>query len=100
MSHQTERQLNLIEGHTQVDTLEQLQARLFHLAYLAEELPRVAQDRDAGGWISGRFSRIVPEGIASVKAIRSAAVSRLLEAKKAAAKSVLAGRAEDRKSVV
>jgi hypothetical protein len=54
-----------------VDTLEQLQARLFHLAYLAEELPAVTQDRD-GGWI---YRQIAREAMTVVKEATDYAVA-------------------------
>ncbi|MEU6154711.1 hypothetical protein ABZ816_32445 [Actinosynnema sp. NPDC047251] len=39
-----------------MDTVYQLQARIFHLAYLAEELPEAAQ-QDVGSWIYRQIAR-------------------------------------------
>lgn len=39
-----------------METPEQMQNRLFHLAWLAEELPAVAAQRD-GGWIYRQIAR-------------------------------------------
>lgn len=57
--------------HEQLETWQRLQARLFHLGYLGEELPRVVSQPGLSAWLyrqiaaeAGEVARIAGEYIA------------------------------------
>jgi hypothetical protein len=58
-----------------VETWQKLQARLYHLGYLGEELPGVVSQPGVSAWVSAWLYRVIAAEAGKVEGIASAYIA-------------------------